>query len=139
MHMASQVTELCRHPLSGVLKPCFSLSLIGLQLEVTLRYANRASTQKQQAATEGGTAMFPTNHFWCRSIRRSTAFCVYLFSLYWCNRLDECGIADPMHEVPHQYDNQYRDIISDIQRALLCFRLQRYVTITSTEHLFQNL
>lgn len=126
MHMASQVTESVQTSPFGVLKPCFSLSLIGLQLEVALRYANRASTQKQQAATEGGTAMFPTNHFWSRSIRRSTAFCVYLFSLYWCNRLDECGIADPIHEVPHQYDNQYIDIISYIQRALLlCFRLQR--------------
>jgi hypothetical protein len=122
-----------------VLKPSFFLSLIGLQLEVTLRYANRVSTQKQQAATEGGTAMFPTNHFWCRSIRRSTAFCVYPFSLYWCNRLDECGIADPIHEEPHQYDNRYIDIISYIQRALLCFRLQRYATITNTERLFQNL
>lgn len=102
MHMASQVTESVQTSPFGVLKPCFSLSLIGLQLEVALRYANRASTQKQQAATEGGTAMFPTNHFWSRSIRRSTAFCVYLYTFIYSKSAVLFSFAKVCHYHQHK-------------------------------------
>lgn len=116
MHMASQVTESVQtSPFEGAETMFFP---------VPYRITNRSSASLRQPGkytkATGGNGGWngDVSHQSFLEPKYPSLYGILCIFRYWCIR---------------------PDLFSYIQRALLCFRLQRYVTITSTEHLFQNL